>query len=73
MMPAGLLFLIFLLLGLVYLNRHVFGITSGCNWQSSDELVPGQPRKWMCNIHGTIIEMAEGEVPRGKCEDLMER
>jgi len=72
-MSAGLLFLIILLVGLVYLNRDVFGFDEGCTWMGSDEALPGQPRKWMCNRHGTMIEMPEGEVPRGKCEDLIER
>ena len=47
------IFLVALLAVVVYLNRHMLGFSSGCEWNGSDEAIPGQPRKWMCMVHGT--------------------
>lgn len=63
-MNAGLLFLIILLIGMVWLNRGILGFgTSKCSWMSADKPNDDGSMKWMCTTHGTVVETSDGNRP----------
>ena len=59
-----LAFLIGLLAVVVYLNRGMFGFgLNSCDWMSADTINEDGSRKWICNLHGTIVVTKDGSTP----------
>ncbi len=51
----GLIFLVVLLIGMVWLNKGVFGFGSNkCNWMSADKPGEDGSMKWMCQTCGKV-------------------
>lgn len=58
-------------LGVVlYLNRRSLGFVTGCSWIGSDQIETRGPRKWVCEVHGTILETPDGSIPTINCDEL---
>jgi len=53
----GLIFLVVLLIGMVWLNKGVFGFGSNkCNWMSADKPGEDGSMKWMCQTCDSLAD-----------------